>query len=327
MVNVNSPVKIGDNNISDILTNIQKLQETETELINQLNTYTSTAGYVSTDPKLIEMVKHINRIADSRIAMFKTISSNANILQNSVSQSRTDLVSQLTLLQVVEDQLNQAKSKIDQLSQENDTKMRMVEVNTYYGQRYEAHSDLMKKIIIFCIPVLILFILKKKGILPELIATYLIGIVIAVGAFIILRNVWDIFTRSNMNFDTYNWIFQFNDTTKPPTIREYNNEHFFKHFDIAGLLENLMNNLGICVGGTCCGEQMAYDSTQMKCVVPPSVSIHSTKSGTTAGSTTKSGFTSNRGLKGAQYRAYFNDDINTYKGIAPYSFDMAYATV
>ena len=164
---------ISGNNISDILNQIQNLQATETKLISALDAYTSASGYVSSDPALIEMVNNINNIADARIAMFQTISQNANMLQTGVSQSRTDLVAQMTLLNAVEDQLNQAKGKIDELQSTNDTKMRMVEINTYYGQRYEAQSNVMKQIIMICIPVLILFILKKKSLIPETIANYI----------------------------------------------------------------------------------------------------------------------------------------------------------
>ena len=150
-------------NISDIVANIQNLQTVEQSLIDQLDSYTSkSGGFVETDPIIVDIVTKINAIADSRIVMFKTISANANILQTGVSQSRIDLVSQLTLLQVVEDQLNAAKEKIQRLNNRNDTQMRLVEINTYYGQRYESQSNLMKKIIMVCIPVLILFILKRN---------------------------------------------------------------------------------------------------------------------------------------------------------------------
>jgi hypothetical protein len=297
-----------NNNISDILFNIQNLQTTEQDLIKQLDTYTSSSGYVSSDPKILDYIKNINTIADARIAMFNLISTNATILQTGVSQSRIDLVSQMTLLQAVETQLNDAKTKIDELNNSNDTKMRLVEINTYYGQRYEAQSNLMKKIIFFCLPVLILFILKKKELLPENIANVLIGVVIAVGAFMIMRATWDIFTRSNMDFEQYEWEYEFADTTRPPTIWEYNKTHFFmKFFDITTLLKNLMANLGICVGDDCCSPGQTYDSNKLKCV-----------------NKKMDGFTSGKGLKGTVVASYMNDE---YAGIAPFSYEMEYATL
>ena len=100
---------IEENNINDILAKIEKLQQTEQKLIEELDIYTSTnSGFVSTDPKIIDLLTKINNIAESRILMFNIISNNANIMQTGVSQSRVDLVNQLTLLDVVENQLNQA---------------------------------------------------------------------------------------------------------------------------------------------------------------------------------------------------------------------------
>ena len=275
-------------------------------MINDLDAYTSkSGGYVATDPVIIGLTAKINAIADARIAMFKTISDNANILQSGVSQSRVDLVGQMTLLQVVEDQLNAAKSKIQELNNKNDTQMRLVEINTYYGQRYEAQSGLMKKIIMVCIPLLILFILKKKMILPETIGNYIIGVVIAVGSIYILYNVWDIFTRSNMDFATYSWEFE-QPEGQIPSIWDYNKKNMF-NFD--SLIKNLMGNLGVCIGEQCCSSGLVYDSTKMLCVKPPTAQT----------------FTTMGGMQGTVISApSLNDQII---GVAPFSHEMAFASV
>jgi hypothetical protein len=316
-----------DGNISNMLENIQNLQATEQDLINQLDAYTSSNGYISSDPKIINMVNNINSIADSRIALFQTISANADVLQTGVSQSRMDLVAQMTLLQSVEDQLNQAKAKIDELNKQNDTQMRMVQINTYYGQRYESQSELMKKIIFFCLPLLVLFILKKKEIIPETIANYIIGIYIAIGSFIILLNIWDIFTRSNMEYNTYNWDYSITDTTKPPTIKQYNDEHFFKFlFNFTALYEFLSEYLGICVAETCCAPGMEYDTTELKCIMSPGSVNNTTSVLPSSRSKNKDGFTSGA-LSGTVIETYVDDKKNTHNGISPYSSDNPYERV
>ena len=295
-------------NISDIVANIKKLQDTEQALINELDSYTSkTGGYVATDKIIIGLTTKINAIADARIAMFKTISANANILQTGVSQSRIDLVSQMTLLQVVEDQLNGAKEKIQKLNNKNDTQMRLVEINTYYGQRYEAQSNLMKKIIMVCIPILILYILKKKGIIPETIANYIIGIVIAVGTVFILYNVWDIFTRSNMEFNTYNWEYE-QPSGQSPSIWEYNKTHLF---NLNSLLNNLMTNLGLCVGEQCCSPGLVYDNEKTQCVTPPRAQAFTTMSNQLHGTMLPNTI----------------DLTDRVIGVAPFSHELSFASV
>jgi len=323
-------VNTGEANISNMLENIQNLQATEQALINQLDAYTSSKGYVSSDPKIIEMVNNINNIANSRISLFQSISANADVIQTGVSQSRVDLVAQMTLLQVVEDQLNHAKLKIQELQATNDTKMRMVQINTYYGQRYEAQSSLMKKIIFICIPILVVFILKKKSIIPETISNYIIGIVTAIGGFIIMYNVWDIHTRSNMDFNTYEWKYQSPDA-HIPSIWQYNKENMF-NFD--KLLTNLMKELGLCVGETCCSPGLVYDPKNQLCVQPMKSYGNTTNSQAAiaakqgfenrVGSTTQGFATGREGLKGAVVGTYYNDDKNSFNGIEPFSYDMAY---
>lgn len=298
---------ISGNNISDILARIQNLQATETKLINDLDAYTSASGYTSSDPALIQMVNNINNIADIRISMFQIISQNANILQTGVSQSRTDLVAQMTLLQAVEDQLNQAKAKIDDLNNTNDTKMRMVGINTYYGQRYEAQSNLMKKIILICIPVLVVFILKKKSLIPETIANYIIGIIVGIGGFILMRNMWDIYTRNNMVFDEYEWEYE-SPTAHSPSIWEYNKANMF---NFNKLFQNLMTNLGICIKDKCCAPGTMYSEKTSQCIVP---------SGAKQGFTTLGALemmTTGTGMKGPLSGG----------NIMPYTPEMAFATL
>jgi hypothetical protein len=296
-------------NISDIVMNIKKLQTTEQALINELDSYTSkSGGYIATDPIIIGLVQKINAVADARISMFKTISRNANILQTGVSQSRIDLVSQMTLLQVVEDQLNAAKEKIRKLNNKNDTQMRLVEINTYYGQRYEAQTNLMKKIIMVCIPVLILYILKKKGILPETIGNYVIGIVIAIGSIFIVSSVWDIFTRSNMDFNSYDWEYE-QPEGQIPSIWEYNKANFLNLFGFKNLIKNLMVNLGVCIGEDCCAPGLVYDNNKMKCVVPPKAQAFTTM---------------NNQLQGTVISSSFNDNVI---GVAPFSYEMAFESL
>ena len=242
-----------------ILDNIDKLQNTEQALIDRLNVISSQS---TTNPsEITSIITQINSISDGRIALFKTLSDRANILQTGASNSREDLVAQITLLNVVEDQLNQARTKLSSLQGKNDTKLRLVQINTYYGQRYEAQSELMKLVILVCIPILILFILKKKGMLPETIGKYAIGITIAVGGIFVIRKVWDISMRNNMNFDEYDWKYE-DPSDHTPSIWEYNKKNLF-NFD--NPIKTVIGNLGLCVGADCCANGLYFDEDKQKC--------------------------------------------------------------
>ena len=251
-------------NIEDILNQIKGLQDTEQSLMTQLDTAASSPGFNSSDPEITTLLSNINNISESRKALFEAVSDKLAVLQEGVSDSRVNLVGQLTLLKVAESQLNDAKTKMNSLENRNDTKMRLVQINTYYGKRYEFQSKLMQKIIMVCIPLLVLFILKKKSMIPELISNYAIGITIAVGAIFIIRNMWDIYTRSNMNFDEYDWKYE-DPSKSAPSIWQYNKDNLLK---IDNPLKTLMKNLGICVGDDCCADGLYFDKEKQKCVIP-----------------------------------------------------------
>lgn len=247
--------------VESLITNITESQNAEKQLITNLDTLVNQPGFNVNSSGVQSLINTINSLSDSRVSMFNSLTSQSKTLQEGVSNSRVDLVSQLTLLNVVEDQLAQANSAISQLQNKNDTKRRMVEVNTYYGNRYEAQSQLMKVIIIICAPLLILFILKKKSLLPPMISNYAIGITIAIGAIFVIRTIWDMSTRSNMNFDEYNWSYE-DPTQQVPTKWQYNKEHLF-NFD--NPIKTLVGNLGLCVGSDCCADGLFFDKTKQQC--------------------------------------------------------------
>ena len=246
-----------------IIASITKSQTAEGGLITQLNTLVSQPGFQASDAT--GLINAIQGLSDARISLFNSLSQQATTLQQGVANSRVDLVSQMTLLNVVEDQLTKARESLSTLQNQNDTKKRMIEVNTYYGKRYEAKSNFMKMLIVITSVLLVLFILKKKSLLPPMISNYAIGITIAVGAIFVIRVMWDMFTRSNMNYDEYNWVYERPDG-QIPTVWQYNKENLF-NFD--NPLKNLMGNLGLCVGSSCCANGLYFDKTKQQCTTIP----------------------------------------------------------
>jgi len=295
--------------IQDIMTSIQTSQDTEKELIAKLDSLTSQPNY-KVDSNILSIISSINSLSDSRIKLFALISDRSKILQTGVANSRQDLIAQLTLSQVVEDQLNQAKNAMASLQNRNDTQMRLVEINTYYGKRYAAQTKLMKLIILICIPLLILFILKKRGILPELISNYAIGITMAVGMIFVIRQLWDIYTRSNVDFDEYQWSYE-SPASQTPTVWQYNKEHLF-NFD--NPIKNLMGNLGLCVGSNCCANGMYFDETKQQCTIQ-----------SVAGGSHVESFVSG-GLNGSSITNVDKKD-EMQNGITPYSDKFEYSYV
>lgn len=245
------------------LNNIQQLQAMEKELYNKLEA--NVANKVNPEEQGT-IIKKINELSQLRINLFKTLSNTYDSLQSGIANSRVNLVDQLTAVGVVENELNNAKKQLNQLENNKHDKMRMVEINTYYGKRYKAHTQLVKKLIFICIPLLILAILKKKDLIPlfipELVIYVLSALIIIVGGYSLLHGIVDIYSRDNMDFDEYNW--RFNPEAQKPSVYEYNKAQLL---GVTDSLSDLGLGMGLgCVGANCCSEGMTYDDTIQKCI-------------------------------------------------------------
>ena len=202
-----------------------------------------------------------NASVESIMSLYNSLNYTYKSLQKNVNNTRKELVDLLTVVSIVEEDLNNAKAQLNQLYDMKNNKMRMVQINTYYGKQYKAQAGLMKLCIFVGVLLLIVAILRKS-ILPESIANVLLGIVLALGGFFIIRKWLDISRRDNMNFDAYNW--QFNPDTQIPTVYDYNIDKLnglvsdVKGIDTSGGLD--------CIGNACCTAGMMYDSAQRKCI-------------------------------------------------------------
>lgn len=215
-----------------------------------------------------QLMNQIHRLANERAELFKTLLNIYANVQRDVSETRSDLVDQLTVVGVVEQELTNARNNLDALGGAKNNKNRMALINTYYGKRYQAHTGIMKMIIMICVPLLILAIVGKKGFIGENITRPLALIVIIVGGFFLFRRIWDLSSRDNMNYDEYNWDFDPNNVK--PTVYQYDKEQLDKSDmgdRISSDLHTLASDLGVeCIGPNCCSKGMSYDHKQNRCV-------------------------------------------------------------
>jgi len=236
-----------------ILKNIEQLQSIERELYTELEAPIPPANADS-------IITRINQLADIRISLFGSLNYTYKSLQKNVNNSRSELVQLLTVVNIVEEELNNAKKQMNQLYEIKHNKMRMVEINTYYGKQYQAQGRLLKLIILVVVLLLILAILLKKGFLSESVTKILMAIVIGFGGFLVVYRLIDISTRDNMNYDAYSW--NFNPQAQKPTVYEYDKA---KLLGLADDIDQTFNGLD-CVGGACCSAGMKYDSGTRKCI-------------------------------------------------------------
>jgi hypothetical protein len=159
------------------------------------------------------------------------------------------------LSDVASEQLAEARANAEELISANDGKKRMIELNTYYGKRFNAQAGVVKLFIYTCVPVLILAILANAGLIPTTIAGFIIVIIIVTGLIYIYGAVSDINRRSKMNFDEYEWEF---DPSRVGNMSNPNPNYVSKGGMGAGIGSG-------CANGDCCGPNTLWDPNSGIC--------------------------------------------------------------
>jgi len=230
-----------------VLNNISQLQTQEKQLYDSLDDVT-----LSSDEKQ-QIINKINEISQMRMNMYASMKDMYAYYQQNVSASRSTLGQEVAAINVLENELNDSKIKMNLIEDQKYNKLRLVEINTYYGKRYNAHSLLMKMIVIMCIPIIILAVLANSGILPPKLYMFLTGIILIIGIVLITMQLIDMSNRDNMNWDEYNWYF---DKSAAPTDTS-DGSSSSNPWSTASMT---------CVGSACCYDGSTYDDQKNICV-------------------------------------------------------------
>jgi hypothetical protein len=195
----------------------------------------------------------MNQISNMRVNLYQTLSGVNNFFGNALTSSIDTLKEQSVAIGIVENELNRAKQRLESLELEKNNKIRLVEINDYYGEKYAEHTQLMKIIIFTLVPVIILAFLNNKGILPNSIYYILLIIVSIIGAYFFWYRFGSIIMRDNMNYQEYNWYFNPNSVTTGTSVSTKD----------PWLSVNLP---GTCIGEYCCSDGQTYDTSLNQCV-------------------------------------------------------------
>ena len=237
-----------------ILNDIQTLQTMEQQLLNSLETNPSL-----TTQQQEQIIQKIKDISSMRINLYRTLNNISGFYQNSLSSSQGTLQEQTSAIQIIENELKKSRSRLQFLEEAKNNKIRLVEINTYFGEKYAEHANLMKIIIFTLVPVIILAILHNKKILPDNIYYILVSIVSLIGAIFFWRRMFSIWRRNNMEYQTYDWYFDASgaNTTNPS--------------DLSGNTDPWASQSATCIGSACCSSGQTWDASLNQCIGTSSV--------------------------------------------------------
>jgi hypothetical protein len=243
--------KVRENN-EQILNDIQSLQQMEQQLFSNLE---SNPNLSTQEQKKI--IEKMNQLSNMRVNLYKTLRGVNNYFENALNTSIGSLKEQVIAIGIVENELNRAKTRLEVLEEEKNNKIRLVEINNYYGDKYAEHSQLMQLVIFILIPLIIITVLNKNGILPDMIYYTLLAIISAVGGYFFWIRVYYMWIRDNMNYQEYNWAFNPDDMEKDKNVSAPDTSDPWASYSL---------NIGTCIGDSCCSTGLVYDTKIDQCV-------------------------------------------------------------
>jgi hypothetical protein len=237
-----------DPSISEnIITNITELQNMEQQLINSLDT---NPNFTATQKQ--EIIAKIKQISTIRANLYATIGNLNDTYVDKLSTSQNILGDQLAAIQIIENELGASRSSLQETDDIKNNTKRMIEINSYYGEKYAESSKLMLILVYMLIPIIILALLNRYNLLPTNVYYALVAIVALIASIYLWTVLFSMWSRNNMEYDTFDWNFTAKNAPKPG-----------KSLDtpwITGIPS-------MCIDQRCCSEGLNWDSTLGQCVI------------------------------------------------------------
>lgn len=254
-----------ENQNAETLTDIQGLQEIEQELFSKLEA--GIADGSLTYENQTSIIAQIDKISQMRINLYQTLNDMNSFYQGNVESSVNTLSEQVIAVGIVEDELKEAQKRLELIKNEKNNKQRLVEVNSYYSERYADYTNLMKTIVFICIILIILSLLSNYNILPQFIYSGLLILVMSISIIYLFIKIVYLTRHDNMDYDEYNWNFVVSkaptvDTTAPNTKAPWISS----------------TTTGTCVGQQCCYSGNVYDLSLNQCIPSSSTSNYGSTS-------------------------------------------------
>ena len=118
-------------NNEEILNNIQSLQQIEQQFFTSLETNPNLSRQQQE-----EILDKINRITAMRLNLYNTLNGMNNFFQSALQNSVGTLQQQVSAIAIVENELNQSKRRLEVLEVEKNNKIRLVQINNYFIDKY-----------------------------------------------------------------------------------------------------------------------------------------------------------------------------------------------
>jgi hypothetical protein len=177
------------------LSDISQIQELEKKKYDKLNYHTLT------NDEQNSIMSELLQLSTIKGNLYNTINNLYDTYQNQLGNTTQAVADQMTSIQFVENELIEMSNKTQKLYDENNSKIRLIEINRYYGEKYDNHAGFMKYVIIFTIIYLLVYFLKKKYIINEKVYSILQFIIVFIAIVVMGRYFYKMVFRNNMEYN------------------------------------------------------------------------------------------------------------------------------
>lgn len=148
-------------------------------------------------------IKELDDLYKGKFDVYSSMDSNLRYMQDQYVNSKQSNKLQESNLEIVENELKQIKSKNDSIEQDKTNKVRQLQINSFYQQKYNAQIGVLKTISIISILVIVVSLVKRKGLLPDMVYGIVIGLLLILGICVVSYQLVDIFLRDKSKFEEY----------------------------------------------------------------------------------------------------------------------------
>jgi hypothetical protein len=183
--------------------NLKDLQSVEQYMFKNLRDLNKSSPSAAADTETIKT--RLNELSAMRMALFTQLKNMYQTAQTETSNSRSNLADQITMTNVVDNELDNATKELEALKQERLNKKRLVELGEYEYDRYTSHKNIFKVIAYGALGVLLITLLMGQPWFPSIIGIGCICLIIAVVIITIMGRLANNFSRNNLFWDKFDY--------------------------------------------------------------------------------------------------------------------------
>lgn len=183
--------------------NIKDLQELEKYMFQNLQSLNKSSSGSVEESDIIR--KRIEELSAMRVALFNQLKTMYKDQQVQTASSRSNLADQLTMTNVIDNELLNAQNQLRALEKEYSNKKRLVELTEYEYDRYSSHKNILKIMVYGALGVLIIVYLMSFPWFPASVGVLSICIIIAIVLIVTIRRMLTNFTRTKLNWNKFSF--------------------------------------------------------------------------------------------------------------------------